>query len=232
MVRTHFASRIRRASWVAATSLVLVPMAALSQIHMCKGADGRKVYSDVSCGPDATVVEVKPSGGGSSVNPIATMQVEYYDIRGTTLEALGREIASKGPEGRWWGTASTSVTYRYTTRQSPKGCSIDAAHALIDTTVRLPRWVNRAEASAAVQDRWDSASRSLELHERGHVQISMTGAQEFERAMRELPEEAACETILAAVKRLNAALQNRLHERQTKYDAETDHGRIQWSPYR
>jgi predicted secreted Zn-dependent protease len=231
MCDLHFPSRIRRASWVAGMSLALLPVSALSQIHMCKGADGRTVYSDVSCGPDAKIVEVKPSGGGG-VNPIATMQVEYYDIRGTTLEALGREIASKGPEGRWWGMASTSVTYRYTTRQTPKGCVIDVANALIDTTVRLPRWVNRAEAAAAVQDRWDSASRSLELHERGHVQISMTGAQELERSMRELPEEASCDTILAAVKRLNAALQNRLHERQMKYDAETDHGRIQWSPYR
>lgn len=198
---------------------------------MCKGADGRKVFSDVPCGPDSSVVDVRPATGGASVYPDATMQGDYYDIRGTTLEALRREVAKKGPEG-WWGMASTRMTYRITTRQTAAGCAIDTVRASADSRVRLPRWVNRAEAPAAVQDQWDSMIRTLDLHERGHVQISLDGARELERSILDMSEEASCELINAEAKKRHDAVAIRVRERQVTYDRETEHGRKQWSPYR
>jgi predicted secreted Zn-dependent protease len=217
---------------LAAIVVAFFPLGALSQVHMCKGADGRKVFSDVPCGPDATIVEVKPSGGGSAVYPSASMKNEFYDIRGTTTEALRREIAAKGPEGRWWGTASTSFSFRITTRTTANGCAVDTVRAAADSTVRLPRWANRAEAPAQVQDQWDGYLRSLELHERGHVQISLDAAKDLERTLREIPEQPSCSLVEAEAKRRSSAVNSRLRDRQVGYDAETDHGRKQWTPYR
>ena len=54
---------------LAAVALLLgmLPAVAIGPIHMCEGPDGRKVFSDVTCGPNAKAVEVKPATGGSSV---------------------------------------------------------------------------------------------------------------------------------------------------------------------
>lgn len=211
--------------------LAVFPGTAFCQVHMCKGADGRKVFSDVPCGPDSSVVDVRPAAGGASVYPDATMRGDFYDIRGTTLDALRREIAGKGPEG-WWGMATTRMTYRITTRQTAAGCAIATVRASADSRVRLPRWVNRAEATAPVQDQWDVIIRTLDLHERGHVQIHLDGAKELERSILDMSEETSCDLIQAEAKRRHDAVANRVRDRQVTYDRETDHGRIQWSPYR
>ncbi len=214
-----------------AALLGILPITALGQIHMCEGPDGRKVFSDVTCGPNAKAIEVKPATGGASVYPDASTANDYYDIRGTTIADLRREIQAKGPEG-WWGVAHTRTTYRIATRQADDGCSVDSVRASADAKVRLPRWVNRHEGSRAAQDEWDSVFRTLDLHERGHVQISLDGAKELERALRDIPPAATCDLINAEAKKRYDAVMNLVHRRQTAYDADTNHGRNQWSPYR
>jgi predicted secreted Zn-dependent protease len=208
-----------------------LPAMSFAQIHMCEGPDGRKVFSDVACGPNAKTLDVKPATGGSSVYPDATMANDYYDIRGTTLPDLRREIQSKGPEG-WWGMAHTRMTYRITTRQADDGCAVDTVRASADAKVRLPRWANRHEGSRAAQDEWDSVIRTLDLHERGHVRISLDGAKELERSLLEIPHAASCDLIHAEAKRRYESVMNLIGRRQVTYDAETDHGRKQWTPYR
>jgi predicted secreted Zn-dependent protease len=218
---------------LAAAVLILgmLPAAAIGQIHMCEGPDGRKVFSDVTCGPNAKAVEVRPAAGGSSVYPDATMSNDYYDIRGTTLPDLRREIQGKGPEG-WWGMAHTRMTYRLTTRPVEEGCAVDTVRATADAKVHLPRWANRHEGSRAAQDEWDSVIRTLDLHERGHVQLSLDGAKELERSLLAIPRAASCDLINAEAKRRYEAVMSIVHRKQSTYDAETDHGRKQWSPYR
>jgi len=201
-----------------------------SQVHMCKGADGRKTFSDVPCGPKSELLEVRPPGG-PSVNPSTSMQIEYYDIRGTTFAELRREIDAKGPEG-FWGNADSRVSYRFVTRAVPDGCGIESVRAMADSKVRLPRWANRHAAPPALQDYWDGAARTLELHERGHVQINLDAAKDVERTLLEMPPQSTCAIATEVAKGRAAAVLLRLRERQVSYDRETDHGRKQWSPYR
>jgi predicted secreted Zn-dependent protease len=215
----------------AAFGLCILPGLAVSQVHMCQGVDGRKVFSDVPCGQDAKVIDVRPATGGASVYPSATMQAQYYDIRGSTWNALLREIASKGPEG-WWGTAGTRMTYRVTTKQTAEGCAVDTVRASADSRVRLPRWVNRHDGDVALQDYWDGIYRTLELHERGHVEINLQGAKELERSILEISAQASCDLVHAEAKKRNDDILARVHASQVRYDADTDHGRKQWTPYR
>lgn len=212
-----------------ATALLASPAGA--QMFMCE-IDGRKTYSDRPCGSKQQLIEVRPAAGGASINPGTSLQNVYYDIRGVTFEDLRREIAAKGPEGRWWGTAQTRLTYQYTTRSGKEGCIVDTVRANADSQVRLPRWVNRFEGERSAQDRWDAAFRSLDLHERGHVQISVDGAKELERVLREIPPQQTCDATDGEIKSRYRAIMDRIHERQRLYDLETDHGRKQWSPYR
>jgi len=207
-------------------------LAAPAQMHMCKDAQGRKVFSDTPCGADDTVVSVNPAMGGPSINPSASLRVDHYEVRGTTWAALVREIDSKGPEG-WWGNANTQIGYELESRPvEGSGCRVASAHVKADARIHLPTWANRYEGSAKLQAQWDSSYRSLDLHERGHVAISLDGAKEMERALNSIPEQPSCDAVASEGRRRAEAVWAAVARRQAAYDAETQHGRNQWSPYR
>jgi predicted secreted Zn-dependent protease len=219
---------------IAASVAAFAPLlSAYAQVHMCKDAQGRKVYSDVPCGPDATVVKLVSSGTSLTINPSAEVKTEYYDIRGTTWEELKREIDAKGPEG-WWGTAQSSIGYKIGLREDKASgqCIPHSIQATVASKVRLPAWANRFEGNTRLQGYWDNVLRTLDLHERGHVKISFEGAQEIERALKAIAPRADCSELMGEADRTVREIRERVARRQAMYDDATDHGRQQWTPYR
>lgn len=215
-----------------AAAMVVASTASRAQVHMCKDAQGRRVFSDVPCGPDATLVNVSPSSGGPVINPSTHVEVEHYDVRGTTWEELVRQIDSKGPEG-FWGNANTQIHYKFEMRQPAGGaCAVTSVQTEANTKVRLPSWANRYEGPPSLQAYWDNAYRSLDLHERGHVQISLEGTKELERALNAVPAQPTCDAMKKEVHSVADRILSAIAQRQVTYDAETDHGRRQWTPYR
>lgn len=212
-------------------ALALAAAGAHGQMHMCKDAQGRKVFSDTPCGSDDTIVTVNPAVGGPSINPSSSLKVDHYEVRGTTWAVLEREIGSKGPEG-WWGNANTQIGYELDSKPAGGACRVASAHVKADARIHLPSWANRYEGSAKLQAQWDSVYRSLDLHERGHVQISLDGAKEMERALNSIPEQPTCDAVAAEGRRRAEQVWAAVARRQAAYDAETQHGRNQWSPYR
>ncbi len=210
---------------------IIAASSAHAQMHLCKDANGRKVYSDAPCGADDAIVDIRPSTGGPTVTPNTSIKVEYYDIRGTTWDDLVRQINAKGPEG-WWGNAGTKISYKFRSVSTPGKCVIDTVTVNADSTVRLPRWTNRYEGPANLQTYWDGVLRSLDLHERGHVQISLDSARELERTLKTTPEQPSCDALNALVGEKAQRIFNEHSRKQQLYDAETDHGRKQWTPYR
>ena len=73
------------AAW-AAPLLLLLPALAAADVHVCRDANGRKVFSDSPCGPDAKVLKVAPATGGPFVHPQETTQVDYYDVSGAKFD--------------------------------------------------------------------------------------------------------------------------------------------------
>ena len=216
---------------IAALAVAAAAMPCLAQVHLCTGADGRKTYSDRPCGDDAKVIDVRPAAGGTGINPATSMTNVYFDVRGVTYAELMREIGTLGPHGGRWGMAGTRIQYKLQARQDPQGCAVADVSVSADSRVWLPRWTNRHEAPRDVQERWDGAYRSVELHERGHVQISLESARELERRIRQIPPAASCEALKAQAQRTWEEVYRRERERQVRYDRETEHGIKQWSPY-
>ena len=213
-----------------AALLVCAPTMGFAQMYRCDAENGAPVFSDLPCGDKQKVVEPKPASGGSSINPVASLRVQHYQVKGTTTADLLGEIRAKGPDG-WWGTAHTRITYLLTTRQTRDGCAVDTVRALANSHVRLPLWVNRYEAPVATQTYFDRAFRSLDYHERGHVQISLNGARELERSILSIPAQPTCEQLRAEAGKVNRAVLALVREQQTLYDLETNHG-VEQSPYR
>jgi predicted secreted Zn-dependent protease len=78
---------------------------------------------------------------------------------------------------------------------------------------------------------WDQVYRSLDLHERGHVAINVEAAKDLERALKAIEPQPTCEALLAEARRLAQLAWRAAARRQTEYDADTNHGQNQWTPY-
>ncbi|HLX23089.1 MAG TPA: DUF922 domain-containing protein [Usitatibacter sp.] len=209
----------------------MLAMSAQAQVHMCKDANGRKVYSDAPCGADDKVVDIKSPTGGPQIKPNANLEIVHYDIRGATWEALRREMQAKGPEGGW-GASEKRISYKYLTRQTQKGCAIDAVTVYADSAISLPNWVDRYNAPVSLQDWWDAASRSIDMHERTHVQFTLDAARDLERVLKTMPDQPTCEGLNAlAVQQYTQILADH-DQKQRDYDARTDHGWRERTPYR
>ncbi|MFZ3324133.1 MAG: DUF922 domain-containing protein [Usitatibacter sp.] len=169
--------------------------------------------------------------GEATTTPNASNKVEYYDVHGTTWDELVNQINTKGPEG-FWGNAGTKISYKYRSRGTANSCVIENVTVNTDSTVRLPRWVNRNEAPAKLQAYWDGVLRSLDLHERGHVKISLDSARELERTLKAIPQQPTCDGLDTLAGQQAQRILNEHSRKQDLYDAETDHGRRQWTPYR
>ena len=174
----------------------------------------------------AAAMSLGPTASNAN-DPGAAMEVEHYDIRGTTWEELVRQIDSKGPEGSW-GNAHTTIQYKFQMTQPAGGaCAVTSVQTDANAKVSLPRWVNRSDGSASLQETWDSAYRSLELHERGHVQINLDGTRELERALKAVSPQATCDETKKQAHQVADRILSAVAQRQDKYDADTDHGRRQ-----
>ena len=220
------------ARFALAASLLAAAFASSAQVHMCKDANGRKIFSDSPCGEKSEIVDVRPATGSTAINPSTSMQYKYYEVSGLTYNEVARDIRSKGPDGGWWGSAATRMAYSITTRPGPDGCIVDTVQSSADSTVRLPQWRNRHEAPVTVQSQVDAAFRSLELHERGHVAISLKGARQLERSVREVPPGKSCGEVAAEADRRAREAIAASEREQRLYDSENNHGIEQWSPYR
>jgi predicted secreted Zn-dependent protease len=98
----------------------------------------------------------------AQAQPSESMNVSYYGVKGVTVNELIRNLNRHRGAGSW----------AYTTwRVTRPGCSTTL---VIRQT--LPRWLDRARATARVQKKWDRFYAALLAHEAEHVQIARNAA--------------------------------------------------------
>jgi len=209
---------------VACLALLLTAPAFALEVHECRDANGRRVYSDEKCGPDAKTLDVTPAVVQPFVHPQESTHVEYYDVTGASFAELRDEMRATGVDG-WAGTTWTHVKYEFTVRQGPEGCRIDSVNAVFDARVRLPRWANRRAAPDDQQQAWDAWFPGLQRHEEGHVRIGRDAAARVERVVWDTPAAASCAEVTAHAKARASAVLVDLRREQEEYDLRTDHGR-------
>ena len=137
----------------------------------------------------------------------ARSKIIHYDIVGSTFAELRREMKAHSQRKRnkdYWG---------YTTREYfPKGGRKVTCPVIIINNYEMPRWKNRHEASAEMQQEWDRMYRQLLKHEYGHGRINIRAAHEH--------AAAGCDD------RKKDKINKRRKFRNNLYDLLTRHGRL------
>jgi len=153
----------------------------------------------------------------SSVLPIDL--VKYYDISGSTLAELRRELDAKGPKDGGRGVdAYTRWYFRWEWPGYGKlECDLSAAVVHAEVEVTFPRWQEDPSAPLELRERWQRYIDALAQHENGHVELAVRHRETVLQAIQSSTCENADESARRAVQSLNAA--------NAAYDRKTQHGR-------
>ena len=177
-------------------------------------------------------VSVAQLDTGSSAAPVTREhRVEYYAVRGTTLEELTRSLDRSGPiveNGlRSHGRTEWSVDWRYQPWKRKADCKLLYIRTTVHTMVTLPKWADRDSAPPDLVDLWDKFIAVLEDHEGGHVENARAAADSIAAALRELPPQATCGAAARAADKLALDILFDYRARDLKYDRDTRHGQKQ-----
>ncbi len=150
---------------------------------------------------------------------IPYVSYDWYDVSGTTAEALGSALYREGPSlsGQKWGAITKSaLPWSY---DSFCNVRVDfSAHVL------LPRLaVDERRLSPELRGRWNSFVIGLRIHEAGHARM----AYQYVEPLREAIKRANCTNADAVTKPLYESLK----QREEDYDRETGHGSTQGADF-
>lgn len=192
----------------------------------------------VVCAAAVTLVGVRSGGNAAPAAYLGSSRaletIKYYDVRGSSIEELRRDVFTRGPYDssgrRFAGWAEWRIQWRFDRKEIPQGCAI--ANAVVEAHVNytLPRWVDADDTPIELQDTWNRFLEALTLHEQGHGQLARELASEIEFAIKSLPPEPTCDELDRSVN----VLANRMireDKSQEAYDLATGHGRTQGAAF-
>ncbi len=165
----------------------------------------------------------------------AVEDATYYDVSGTTLDELRRDVFTRGPYDkfkgqRFAGWTEWRIQWWFERRSVPQGCAPGKAVTETRVTYTLPRWTDADRAPSELNDTWTRFVTALKLHEEGHGRLARELAERIEHAIESMPPEPTCEELEHQV----GALANRMileDEEQAAYDQETGHGHSQGAAF-
>ncbi len=172
-----------------------------------------------------------------------------YDVHGKTAQAAinnSNDPAINKHEDGKAGATYWSLKYKvsqYETRVVQKDdgsweavVKPKSLDVYSETTVDVPRWVERDHAAPEEQRAWDDAVAKLHKHEQGHVDLSREAAAKAEERLKgssgrgtgATKEEAIANAKKQHQSHIDSVLTDTVTEyraKQKQYDTDTDHGK-------
>lgn len=168
----------------------------------------------------------------ATAEPKVTEKTNFYDLTGTTAEAVRADVRQKGPLGqnnrRFVGLTYTYVRYRFWYDGDNEACRVTNVVTEVDVTFTMPQWIDRDKATPDLQAKWDRFIAALWVHERGHRDIGVEIARDIEKAITDLGRLGKCSTDFRDfIQGLAKVYLDDIQPRHDKYDRDTGHGRTQ-----
>lgn len=162
-----------------------------------------------------------------SSNPIKIELVDvtmiYYEINGSTADDLRKAMNRLGPldptDGLHYDARSDwHISWNWP-GYGESECDLSQASVDYDIKVTVPYWNTATDMDPVVIDRWNRYMTALELHEQGHVDITVNNYLK----VRDAIQAATCDTTERAAQE---AIEE-IRSLQAKYDQQTRHGNLQ-----
>lgn len=156
---------------------------------------------------------------------------QYYDLDATDIDTLRRQLEARGPR-TLAGQSTPGLTrhnlyMQYRLQPADGGCRIEGIGIETRIDIALPRWRPKHTPSDALRAQWPELERILAEHEQGHRDNGVWASHELLRRLDAIAPEPDCRRLASVAKNVRTQLLAELREREDRYDAATDHGRIQ-----
>lgn len=190
----------------------LVTCALVLAISACASRSERGAPLPLETAPDA------PWGA-------AAIDVQHYELRGTTKAKLREEIASvRAARGmRNYGDTQWQIGTRYDFATSGDDCEPTRVDVSLDLRVTLPRLRNPDALSPELQAEWRRFVRALREHETKHKQIAIDCAKQVSTALAAIGS-VRCDRLAEAMQSATEEVTSTCHVRNADYDLRTGHG--------
>lgn len=162
--------------------------------------------------------------------------IEYFVVRGATIEQLRDEANTRGPVGssghRVEANTRSRIAWRFKIRQSASVCTVHDVQVDLAIRMILPKWERPADADPLLVAYWDRYLTALRLHEDGHRFRAEAAAWDVRRALMAASTPGSCDNLRNRLDSKAKALLDDLKKRQVEYDRETGNGKTQgvWLP--
>lgn len=167
--------------------------------------------------------------GGAMAGVTVREDFRFYTIDGASPDEVKKSVSRNVPLSlgkRAWAFAVWNVTWTYTPVSLPDRCWATQVEIEVQARITFPRHRNPDVMDAAMRAKWDGMMAALYRHEKQHVQHGIDAANAMEPLILAL-REPDCSTL---ERKINAVAYGQLkegNERDKRYDAETDHGRLE-----
>lgn len=167
--------------------------------------------------------------GAARADVKVTESFRFYTIDGLTQDEIEESVSRDVPPSlgkRAWAFAAWNITWTYTPVSLPDRCW--ATNVKIEVTARITfprhRHVNRMDEE--MRRKWDGMMAALYRHEKQHVQHGIEAATKIDAQIPTL-READCEALRRKADAVARGLIREGADLDDRYDAETDHGRLE-----
>jgi predicted secreted Zn-dependent protease len=179
---------------------------------------------DTYQGPVSLPLTPAQTGLAQAVDP-----PHVYPVTGDSAAELNASMARCRPAIARPYNAITRYTlgYQYTSVKKASGlCEVTKIAVSLRVGVVLPSWTPGPGAAPGLAEQWQTYIAALTLHEEGHVDRYVEGAENVLAQLEALPE-LDCGTVASRVAATVQDASLGIARDQADYDAETSHGRTQ-----
>lgn len=163
------------------------------------------------------------------VKPSVSTKIIYYQITGSTIASLWKQINSYGPPDPKTGKRFSAYTHWLTNwyyyyQQKGDRCYITSATVTTNVEITLPQWKPNDRVQQSVKASWDGFLKALIVHENGHKQHGVSAGQEIARNLANLPPQPTCLALKALADRSSQLIVDKYARMDGEYDRATNHG--------
>ncbi|MCX7839296.1 MAG: DUF922 domain-containing protein [Anaerolineae bacterium] len=159
-------------------------------------------------------------------------RVVTYDVSGKTINEISKSLEANAmpdpaePGSRYYALTRWQLASDWAMRPSLRGCEVVDGKVMVAITMTLPALVT-PNVPTDVRQRFDTFMEKTVLHESDHVEITLRGAREYQRALSHHPPASNCDILKSQLNTLFRQNFDAIQRANREYDAKTQHGRTQ-----
>lgn len=159
-----------------------------------------------------------------------TTDVDRYDVRGETADAIRSDMNFKRPtsnDGSYDAHTDWNVSWTFQRVPRAGACVIEDVNVKLSVRYQLPQWEPPPGAPSSLVKRWNRYLTALNGHERNHAIHGLSAAEEVQRKLASLAPATTCDEAEASANREGTAIVEAHARRDPEYDLSTTHGKTE-----